>query len=225
MALVAAICLAICCGQAYASENGTEMTGGLVPAGLSSRTVSNKPSDMKANQAARQAGDTSQESNGTQGIPMDDGSTVTVDGERHLVLAGSEGDARVLDESRTYAVETLRDGELVMRDDAGEEALVEGATVSFADAKGKRAVVEAVASGAKAGDSASALGAKEAEMSGGLELSEGVADVPDEPASSVTSASGANAGAVAVAAVIAVAAAVGIVLWRRKTPAPSPLEK
>ena len=225
MALVAAICLAICCGQAYASENEAEMAGGFAPAGLSSRTVSNRPSDMKANQAVRQAGNTSQESNGTQGIPMDDGSIVAVDGERHLVLAGSEGDARVLDESRTYAVETLRDGELVMRDDAGEEALVEGATVSFADAKGKRAVVEAVASGAKAGDSASAPGAKEAEMSGGLELSEGVADVPDEPASSVTSASGANAGAVAVAAVIAVAAAVGIVLWRRKTPAPSPLEK
>ena len=131
----------------------------------------------------------------------------------------------MLDESRAYAVETLRDGELVMRDDAGEEALVEGATVSFADAKGKRAVVEAVASGAKAGGSASAPGAKEAGMSGGLELSEGVTDVPDEPASSVTSASGANAGAVAVVAAIAVAAAVGIVLWRRKTPAPSPLEK
>lgn len=196
-----------------------------MPAGLNSRTVSNKSSDMKTNQAVRQAGNTSQESNGTQGIPMDDGSIVMVDGERHLVLTGSEGDTRVLDESRTYAVETLKDGELVIRNDAGEEVLVEGTIVSFTDAKGKRATLEAVASGAKAGDSASALGAKEAEMSRELELSEEVTDVSDKPTSSVTSASGANAGAVTVVAVIAVAADVGIVLWRRKTPAPSPLEK
>lgn len=144
-----------------------------------------------------------------EGIPLDDGSYVTVDDGSRLVIVGPDSGARVLDDSRTYTIEQRADGTAIVRNDAGEEVVVEGATVRFIDAEGKQVEVDVSDATNKTLDAAGASGGDETELSDET----GQADAANQSSSAGQDFPVVGVIAVAVAAIAAVT---GIVLWRRR---------
>ena len=143
----------------------------------------------------------------TEGIRLDDGSTVSVDDDGRLVLVNPAGNTRVLDGSRTYSVEADDDGAVTIRGEGGDLVEAEGASVSFVDSNGDRVMVDAAADSAKPGD---VVGASGRGGTGSGDEAHGGKSPADQPAS--------QHGILAVAVVVVIAAAVvlGIVFWRRK---------
>lgn len=220
VALSLALCLAVPYGQALAWENETEMTGGFTPVELGTGTGGSQPSGSPQDEVPETAdvpGETSgsetelsQGAPGVEGMRLDDGSVVTVDGNGHLALVKPSGETRVLDDRRAYAVDHRDDGSVAIRDESGEEVSVEGTTVRYTSADGERVSVDAV-SAATAGDEAQdALGKNETEMSNEGEVSEGALNAPAKLSS--------RGSALKMGALLVVAglAAAGIVFWWRR---------
>ena len=173
------------------------------------------PSDAKAEpsgegspQAAGKDTVPAEGSGETRGIPLDDGSVVTVDDRGRLVLAGPGKSSRVLDESRTYTIEPRADGSAAILDDAGDEVDVEGTAVSFTDSEGKRTVVDVSDGSEKASGASDAKGGSETELSD---------EAGQAGATNQQTQAEDNALVVAVVvAIVAVAAVAGVVFWRRR---------
>lgn len=143
-----------------------------------------------------------------QGIPLDDGSTLTVDDRGHLALVDAAGRTRVLDESQTYAIESNSGGAVAIRNGNGDEATVEGTTVSYVDGEGNRVEADAAAESGRDVESSSAVrGVDE------TELIDADGRVDGDNAESAAAQGVPPAAAIAVIAVVVVA---GIVLWRRR---------
>ena len=226
MALALAACLMVPCGQAYASENETEMTGGFTPVELGSGTSSSgssgsqgggesggesgEPSanetELSKGKSPSTEGQTEQPPQGvagTEGIHLDNGSVVTVDDGGHLAIVGPAGNVSVISEVRSYVLERGEDGSVSIRDDAGDPVTVEGTMVSFTGADGERVSV---------GASLHALGADEMELSNEDEVS---AEAQNAPAR-LNSAKALGILPLVAGVVAAIAAAVGVALWRRR---------
>ncbi|MBP3892813.1 MAG: hypothetical protein J6D34_02090 [Atopobiaceae bacterium] len=232
VALALAACLAVPFGQAFAQGNETEMTGGFTPVELGSGIpASSEPAggeadagDGQGNEAAGEAsgneselseddGSQAQDEGSTDGIRMDDGSVVTVDGDGHLAVASPTGDVRVLDEGHAYWLEHRDDGSTAIHDDYGEEVTVEGRVVSYTGAEGERVSVEVEPASPEQPVEAATEGAlveNETELSNEDEVSQEALNAPAKLTGE------AKAPVFAIIAV-AVAAAVGIVFLQRRS--------
>lgn len=131
----------------------------------------------------------------SEGIPLLDGSVITVDGRAALVVVRPSGESQVIDDGRAYVLEVRPGGEARIGDDAGNEVRVKGSVVRYVDATGAEAEV----------DVGELVGEEPAEAE--LELS-------DESAPS--RGSGDMVAACVAAGAIAIAIA-GVLVWRRRS--------
>ena len=167
-----------------------------------------EPSGEGSPQAAGKGPGPAEGSDKTQGIPLGDGSVVTVDDHGRLVLAGPGRNTRVLDESHAYTIEHRADESVSILDDSGNEVVVEDTAINFTDSEGKQVVVDVSDDSKKASDESAANDGDETELSDETGRS-GAVGQPSESERTAPIAA-------VIAAVIVAAAAAGIVLWRRR---------